>query len=113
MLPTLPIECEIDVVPLGDGPRVGQLVVFALGEALVAHRIVRRAGRVWIAQGDHRRAPDPALSTEQMLGVVAAARVGERRVWPGRTEGTLARIWQARAQALRGARWVARRLRGA
>ncbi len=112
MRPTLPAECDIDIVPLEGEPVQGQLIVFALGDVLVAHRLVRRAGVWWIAQGDNRRGPERALKIEQMLGRVVAARVGDRLVWPGRLEPLLARAWLARYQALRAPRWVYRRLRG-
>jgi hypothetical protein len=112
MLPTLPTECEIDVVPISDAPAAGQLVVFALGDALVAHRIVRRDGERWIAQGDNRRVADPPLAPGQVLGRVVAAHAGGRRVWPGPAESALARWWVARAWALRGARWAAWKARG-
>ena len=72
MLPTLPLECEIEVVPLPDELRVGDLVVFALQDTLVAHRLVRRAARL-LAHGDNRRVADPPLLTEQMLGLVSRA----------------------------------------
>lgn len=112
MRPTLPEACDIRVVPLSGEPAVGQLIVFVLGDALVAHRLVRRAGAFWIAQGDNRLGPDRALKREQMLGCVAAASVGERQVWPGRFEAVLAVLWVARYHALRGARWGVRSVRG-
>lgn len=110
MRPTLPSECDIDIVPLGE-PAPGQLVVFAIDGALVAHRIVRRAGAFWIAQGDNRRGPDRALKAEQMLGRVVAGRVQGRQVWPGRFERRLAWVWLVRHQVLRAARWAYRRVR--
>ncbi len=87
------------------------MIVFVVGDALVAHRLVRRAGLFWIAQGDNRLGPDRALKVEQMLGRVVAARVGERQVWPGRFERVLAGFWLLRYQALRGLRWLSRRVR--
>jgi len=110
MRPTLPTECDIDIVP-PDELAPGQLVVFVSGDALVAHRLVRRAGAVWIAQGDNRRGPDRGLNIEQILGKVVAAQAQGHPVWPGRFERALAWFWLARYQALRAARWAIRRLR--
>ena len=96
MLPTLPSACDIEVVP-ADAPRLGDLLVFALGDALVAHRLVRRKGDRLICQGDNRRAADPPLRREQVLGRVAAAWVDGARVWPGRGARVAALWWVARA----------------
>ena len=76
MLPTLPVECEIEVAPLSQRAPLGSLVVFAAGDILVAHRLVRRAGGRWVMQGDGRRVPDPPAEAGQILGVVVAAYPG-------------------------------------
>ena len=109
MAPTLPSACEIEVVPLPGEPAAGELIVFALADALVAHRLTRRASNGWIAQGDNRRVADPALTREQILGRVAAAYAGAERVWPRRGERVAAGWWIARARALGMARAAARR----
>ncbi len=108
MLPTLPAACEIEVVPAGE-PRVGELLVFALGDALVAHRLVRRRGEWLVCQGDNRRAADPPLRRGQVLGRMAGAWVEGQRVWPGRWERVAVAWWVARGWGGGGARRVARR----
>ena len=115
MWPTLPVECEIEVAPLPQRAQIGSLVVFAAGDILVAHRLVRRAGGQWVMQGDGRRVPDPPVESEQVLGVVTAAYEGARRCWPDRSEPALRWFWVARYYLLRPIRftWHAlRELRG-
>lgn len=109
MLPTLPEECEIEVVPLPGISRPGQLIVFAAGDLLVAHRLVAIKADLWRAQGDNRRGPDDPLQPEQVLGIVAAARVRGHRVWPRRGEWARAQFYIARYRALAVARRVLRR----
>lgn len=110
MLPTLPLECEIEVVPLPDELRVGDLVVFALQETLVAHRLVR-GGVQPVAHGDNRRVADPPLLPEQVLGRVARAFVDGEQVWPGLLEPLKARGWTARHYVLNAGRRIVLRLR--
>lgn len=110
MRPTLPEECEIEVIPRAGAPRLGQLIVFAVGDVLVAHRFVARKDGLWIAQGDNRRGPDPPLPPEQVLGMVAAVRVQGHRVWPRRGERVRAWLWVARYHILRAARWGRQKL---
>jgi hypothetical protein len=119
MLPTLPVECEIEVTPLPERPRerlhLGSLVVIAVGDTLIAHRLVRRAGGQWVTQGDGRRAPDPSVELGQVFGVVTEAYEGGRRCWPDRAEPALRWFWVARYYLLRPIRsaWhVLRELRG-
>jgi hypothetical protein len=109
MLPTLPLACEIEVAPLGREPRPGELLVFALGAGLVAHRLTAQRGAAWIAQGDNRRAPDPPLPRDQVLGRVVAAFDGERQVWPRRGERIRATRWVGRARLWQAARRLLRR----
>jgi len=111
MAPTLPAACEIEVIPLPAPTPLGALVVFAAGDALIAHRLVRRAGGRWITQGDGCLTPDAPLAPEQILGVVAAAYRDGRRCWPGRAERGLAWFWIARRHALRPLRWAWRMVR--
>jgi hypothetical protein len=111
MVPTLPPECEIEIVPLPRAVPLGSLVVFADGDALVAHRLVCRTGEHWITQGDSRLAPDRPLEPEQILGVVVAAYRDGRRCWPGPFSPLLVPFWVARCHLLRGARAAWRRVR--
>ncbi len=111
MRPTLPAQCEIDIMPLVGEPRLGELIVFVVDDALVAHRLVRRNKGFLIAQGDNRLVPDRPLSPGQVLGRVAAAYVNGSRAWPAAAERIVAWAWIVRYHALRGARWMARRLR--
>jgi hypothetical protein len=109
MRPTLPADCEIDVAPLPTRVPLGALIVFANGDALVAHRLVRRAGNAWIAQGDNRRSPDRALNPAQVLGVVRAAYLpNQQQCWPSTFSGALAWFWIARYHMLRVVRFTLR-----
>lgn len=106
MRPTLPQSCEIDVAPLPARVPLGAIIVFANADALVAHRLVRRAGARWIAQGDNRRSPDHPLDPAQVLGLVRAAYAPDgARCWPGPLSPILAWFWIARYHAYRGARF--------
>ncbi|MCU0500928.1 MAG: S24/S26 family peptidase [Anaerolineae bacterium] len=106
MLPTLPVECEIEVAPLAPRTPIGSLVVFATGDTLVAHRLVRRSGERSVTQGDGRWVPDPLIGAEQLLGVAVAAYLGARRCWPGRAEPALRWFWVARYYLLRPLRFT-------
>ena len=113
MRPTLPPDCEIDVTPLPPDPPLGSLIVFANGDALVAHRLVRRVGGKWIAQGDNRRNPDRALDPAQVLGLVQAAYLPNQvRCWPTAFSGALAWFWIARYHMYRAVRFFFRTLHG-
>lgn len=111
MRPTLPAACEVEIVPPPAQTPLGSLLVFVNGDALIAHRLVRQSAAGWVAHGDGRLAPDRPLQPGQMLGIVAAAYRGGRRIWPGRGELLLRPFWLARHHALRPARraWPARR----
>jgi len=111
MRPTLPNHCEIDVMPLAGQPRLGELIVFVVDDTLVAHRLVRRSGDILIAQGDNRLSPDRPLLLRQVLGRVMYAYVNGARIWPKTTEKLVAWCWMMRYHALRGMRWMARKLR--
>jgi hypothetical protein len=112
MLPTLPAACEIEVEPLAGEPALGALLVFALGDALVAHRLVRRKGGRLVCQGDNRRAPDSPLRPEQVLGRVVAAWADGARLWPGPADRARSAWWVARAWGWAGARRAHRFARG-
>jgi hypothetical protein len=115
MVPTLPVECEIEVAPLPERmPRqlsLGSLVVFAAGDTLIAHRLVRRTGGQWVLQGDGRLAPDPLVEPGQVLGVVTAAYEDGHRCWPDRAEPALRWFWVARYYLLRPIRFTCHALR--
>ncbi len=112
MRPTLPVACEIEIAPPPRKTRLGSLLVFANDNSLIAHRLVRRAAAGWIAHGDGRWGPDRPLQPEQVLGVVAAAYLDGRRVWPSAAEGVVRWAWIARHHLLRPVRfawhWVRR-----
>lgn len=108
MHPTLPPGCRIEIASMPAEPRIGDIIVFARENELVAHRLVHRSGHNWITQGDGRLGPDPPLSPAQVLGAVVAA-YGEngRRYWPGRFPRTISCLWVGRYHAFQ----VMRRLR--
>lgn len=115
MRPTLMPGWEIEIAPAPDNARLGSLIVFAHGPALVAHRLVARRAQSWITQGDNRLWPDPPLKPADVLGIVVAAYEGGRRAWPGHLEALQAWFWISRAYALwppRRAWRLVRRLRG-
>lgn len=108
MEPTLPDGCEIEIVPLRGRLSLGDVVVFASGSALVAHRLVHRRGAHLVTQGDGRRQPDRWLRPSQVVGSVGKARVAGRLVWPGRSEAVARWRWVGRAYALAGLRRMRR-----
>lgn len=110
MRPTLPVACEIEIAPLPARPATGCLLVFANGDALVAHRLIARRPVGWITQGDGRLAADRPLRPEQVLGVATAAYLNGLRIWPGRAENVARWFWVARHYALRSVRFVWRGL---
>ena len=111
MRPTLPVACEIEIVPAPAHVTLGNLIVFVQGDALIAHRLVRRAAPGWIAHGDGRLTPDRPLRPEQVLGVVTAAYQDGRRIWPGPAEPLVRWLWVARHHTLRPARFAWHALR--
>lgn len=104
MTPTLPPDCEIEVMPLTGPAPLGALVVFVADGRLMAHRLVRRADDRWVTQGDGCSLPDAPLAADQIIGVVAAAYRGGRRCWPGPGERWLAQFWLGRHHARRALR---------
>lgn len=123
MRPTLPITCRVEIVPLPPRPdsvALGSLIVFAVGDALITHRLVARRpirGTLhWIAQGDGRRAADAPLLPGQVLGQVARAVDDQGQLlWPGPGEKVWAAWWILRHHGLARLRplwrWVRRRQR--
>lgn len=112
MQPTFPVDCEIEIAPLpAAGPRLGDVLVFMSGDALIAHRLVRRTDTHWITQGDGRLAPDPPLRPEQVLGQVAAASHAGQPFWPRTAKKKRAAWWVARYHLLRPVRFGWRKVR--
>ena len=103
MRPTLPTECEIEIVLLPVQVPLGALIVFVVNDTLIAHRLVRRSGGRWIAQGDGRLDSDRPVEPSQILGMVAAAYQDGRRCWPTAVSRALTLFWVARHWALRPA----------
>ena len=110
IIPTLPPDCEVEIAPVPPVVPLGSLVVFADGDALIVHRLVRRTAGRWITQGDGRLIPDRPLAPEQLLGLVVAAYAGGRRCWPGPHARAAIPFWLARHHALRVLRFAWRRL---
>jgi hypothetical protein len=111
MRPTLPTACELEIVPLPAQAPLGVLIVFLINDTLIVHRLVRRSGGRWIAQGDGCLAPDRPLEPSQVLGMVAAAHQDGRRCWPTAASRALTLFWVARHWALRPALAARRALR--
>jgi hypothetical protein len=100
------------LVEFGAAPaRLGEIVLFAQGEALVSHRLVarrRRPDAAWlVVKGDAEPACDPLLHPDDVLGVVRALRSGAAGQavdlgcggWPARVAARLS-YWSARGAAL-------------
>jgi len=92
MRPTLPVQCEIEIAPLVVQPGLGELIVFVVDDALVAHRLVRRKADELITQGDNRLGPDRPLLPDQVLGRVTSAYVNKSCIWPRPAERLAARF---------------------
>jgi hypothetical protein len=101
MTPPLPAGCTIEVRPFEAPPRSGDIVVFPLCGQLLAHRLVRRQGEYWIAQGDARRLPDPSIPEPFLIGRVVEARLGQRSVWAHRHSFFTRQRWALRHHLLR------------
>ena len=111
MTPTLPPDCEVEIIPLPPAVPLGALIVFGDGDALIVHRLVRRAAGRWITQGDGRLGPDRPLAPEQVLGMVVAAYRTGRRCWPTPLVRVAIPLWLARHQLLRVLRYGWRLIR--
>jgi hypothetical protein len=102
MCPTLSPGCRIEIAALASRPKVGDIIVFASGRELVAHRLVQRVDDRWITQGDGRLGPDPPITSSQVLGtVVAAVDAKGQSYWPGKLSNVEAHLWVARYHAFR------------
>ena len=106
------------LIEFGANPVIGEVILFALGGAHVAHRVVGRhrapASELLIVKGDAEPYPDRAPQPAEILGVVRAVR------WPNETQSRLAgldgrsgrliagtSLWSGRAARI-GRRLVAR-----
>lgn len=69
------------LIEFGASPAIGEVILFALGGAHVAHRVVGRhrapASELLIVKGDAEPYPDRALEPAEILGVVRAVRWGD------------------------------------
>lgn len=69
---TLPSGCRIRIRPLSiEEYRSGQVVAFAAGSALFAHRIVYRSGQGVLTRGDSHSWCDLPVPVGALLGVVS------------------------------------------
>ena len=87
MQPLLRAGMIVTLAPLGEGGRVGDVVVFARAGKFVAHRIVRRHSETYVTCGDARpHMPERVLASEIVGRVVAIhdSRDAGRRVDDGR-----------------------------
>jgi len=77
MRPLIGAETKL-LVEFGAAAQIGDIIVFPLGDILVAHRLVARRQRhgaeVLIAKGDAEPYFDPPLQPGNLLGVVRALR---------------------------------------
>jgi hypothetical protein len=94
---------EFGALPAG----VGEIIVFAQGERLIAHRVVAWRWSSPIAKGDAEAFCDAPLDHENILGVVRALRRGPREPasslgCTGRFARVIARVswWCGRSAAL-------------
>ena len=93
MWPTLLPESEILIKPKPKQLRLGAIIVFAQGDALIAHRLVHHRDSGWVTQGDASKLPDAPLQPEQILGVVVAAYQQGHCYWPSRSSPIKAWRW--------------------
>jgi signal peptidase I len=99
-------RCAIEDVDSSD------VILFGVGERLFVHRVIRKhvssGAAVLITKGDALRSHDPAVSSSQVLGRVAAV---ERRTPVLRDRIRYSRIGSACGMATHGCRAVLGRLR--
>ena len=66
--------------------RLGEIVLFGRGSALVAHRVVERTlhdnGTRWVTRGDSVGGNDAPVSSHELLGKVIAVERGSRQFVP-------------------------------
>jgi hypothetical protein len=110
MTPTLPTACQIEVIPLPEPAPLGALVVFAAGDRLIAHRLVRRAGGRWVTQGDGALAADAPLAAWSRRPIGPAAAVGRpaaRAGWRGSGSPAITRCGRCGPSGARYGDWWA------
>jgi hypothetical protein len=77
MWPTLRPGDEALFAPLAGTPRLGEILLCAAGDRLVAHRLVAHDGARLILRGDARAEADPPVGREAVLGrLVGVRRLG-------------------------------------
>lgn len=109
MAPTIPAGSSL-LVEFGRAPaRIGEVILFRRGAAVIAHRLVaRRAtgdGMALTPKGDAEPYLDPTISDEQILGVVRDVCRPDGLPAPALSRGaaaTIARVswWGGRAAAV-------------
>lgn len=110
MWPTLSSGSDILIKPKPHKLRLGEVVVFAQGDALIAHRLVHRRRSGWVTQGDARRTPDPPHHPEDVLGIVVSSSVGGECYWPSHRSILTTPYWIMRYHAFRLLRYGLRGL---
>jgi hypothetical protein len=77
MAPSLPCGCELVIDPLGAArARVGDVVVLALDERLVAHRVLgwrRRSGQRWLLEHGDANGRGAWQPADRIVGLVIGA----------------------------------------
>jgi len=113
MRPLIGAETKL-LVEFGAAGEIGDIIVFPLGDILVAHRLVARRQRqgvaVLLAKGDAEPYFDPPIQTGELLGVVRALRrhgaaPATSLGCAGRTARLIARI----SYSVGRCAWIARR----
>ena len=74
MEPALPAGCIIEARPVPASLHVGDIVLFHRSDDLVAHRLVAHTAAGWLTRGDAVAEPDPPITEDQILAVVAVVR---------------------------------------
>ena len=108
MMPTLRPESVILVHPIVGAVRLGTIVLFEQGGAVVAHRIMQRRGGGYVAQGDNRQVPDGWVAPEQIIGVVVQATYNETLYYAIKENSPVALFWLLRYYWLKGRRFIHR-----
>jgi len=72
MRPLLREPMTLDVVALDGAPRLGDVLVFRLGDDYVAHRLVGRRGNAYVTSGDAHPENVEYVNPAEVLGRVRA-----------------------------------------
>jgi len=87
MAPALPCGCELVIDPLGGArARVGDVVVLALDDRLVAHRVLgrrRRRGRRWLLEHGDANLGGAWQPADRVVGLVVGATTAGGADLPG------------------------------